>query len=84
MGAKIYGATTLGPYCKVGGEVSFSVISDYSNKVHDGFLGHSFVGEWVNIGAGTNNSNLKNDYSTIKFNFSDGKGFIFKTFCNIF
>ena len=75
-GAKIRPSTYIGKYCKVGGEVSCSIINDYSNKVHGGFLGHSFIGEWVNIGAGTNNSNLKNDYSNIKFNFGDGKGFI--------
>ena len=56
----------------MGGEVSSSVISNFSNKVHDGFLGHSFIGEWVNIGAGTNNSNLKNNYSSVKFDFGDG------------
>ena len=51
--------------------MSCSIINDYSNKVHDGFLGHSFIGEWVNIGAGTNNSNLKNNYNKIKFNFGE-------------
>ena len=59
MGAKIYGATTLGPHCKVGGEVNNSVIIGYSNKGHDGFLGNSALGEWCNLGADTNNSNLK-------------------------
>ena len=66
MGAKIYGPTVIGPYCKVGGEVSNSIFLGYSNKAHDGFLGHSIIGEWCNIGAGTSNSNLKNDYSTVK------------------
>ncbi|MDP4266164.1 MAG: GlmU family protein [Bacteroidota bacterium] len=66
LGAKIYGPTTIGPYSKVGGEVNNSVIFGYSNKAHDGFLGNSVIGEWCNIGADTNNSNLKNDYSTVK------------------
>lgn len=66
MGAKIYGATTLGPYCKVGGELNNVVMFGYSNKAHDGFLGNAVVGEWCNIGAGTNASNLKNDYTEIK------------------
>lgn len=66
MGAKIYGATTIGPYCKVGGEISNSVMFGYSNKGHDGFLGNSVLGEWCNLGADTNNSNLKNNYSKVK------------------
>jgi UDP-N-acetylglucosamine diphosphorylase/glucosamine-1-phosphate N-acetyltransferase len=66
MGAKIYGATTIGPYSKVGGEVNNSVIIGYSNKGHDGFLGNSVLGEWVNIGADTNTSNLKNSYDEVK------------------
>jgi len=66
MGAKIYGATTLGPYCKVGGEVNNSVLLGYSNKGHDGFLGNSVIGEWCNLGADTNNSNLKNNYAEVK------------------
>lgn len=66
MGAKIYGATTLGPYCKVGGEVNNSVLMGYSNKGHDGFLGNSVLGEWCNIGADTNNSNLKNNYEEVR------------------
>ena len=70
-GSKIRSGTLIGPSCKIGGEVSNSIIYAKSNKVHDGFLGHSFVGEWVNIGAGTNNSNLKNNYNSIKFNFGD-------------
>lgn len=64
--AKIYGQTTIGPICKVGGEVECSIIHGYSNKQHDGFLGHSYVGEWVNLGAGTNNSDLKNNYGHIR------------------
>lgn len=66
MSAKIYGATTIGPYCKVGGEINNSVFLGYSNKAHDGFLGNSVIGEWCNLGADTNNSNLKNNYGTVK------------------
>jgi UDP-N-acetylglucosamine diphosphorylase/glucosamine-1-phosphate N-acetyltransferase len=66
MGAKIYGATTIGPHSKVGGEISNSVIFGYSNKAHDGFLGNSVLGEWCNLGADTNNSNLKNNYALVK------------------
>ena len=66
MGSKIYGSTTLGPYCKVGGEVNNCVFFGYSSKAHDGFLGNSVIGEWCNLGADTNNSNLKNNYSEIK------------------
>ena len=60
MGAKIYGATTVGPYCMVGGEIKNSILFGYSNKAHDGYLGDSVIGEWCNLGAGTSNSNLKN------------------------
>ncbi len=66
MGAKIYGATTLGTFCKVGGEVNNSVLLGYSNKGHDGFLGNSVLGEWCNLGADTNNSNLKNNYQPVR------------------
>lgn len=66
LGAKIYGATTLGPHCKVGGEVKNSVLMGCSNKGHDGFLGDSVLGEWCNIGADSNNSNLKNNYAEVK------------------
>ncbi len=66
MGAKIYGATTIGPHCKVGGEVNNSVFFGYSNKGHEGYLGNSVLGEWCNLGADTNNSNLKNNYAEIK------------------
>ena len=66
MGAKIYGATTIGRYSKVGGEVNNCVIQDYSNKGHDGFLGNSVIGEWCNLGADTNTSNLKNNYGEVK------------------
>lgn len=66
LGAKIYGATTIGPYCKIGGEVNNSVLFAYSNKGHDGFLGNSVLGEWCNLGADTNNSNLKNNYAEVR------------------
>ncbi|MFY0600984.1 MAG: GlmU family protein [Cyclobacteriaceae bacterium] len=66
MGAKIRGDTTVGPWCKVGGEVSKSIIMGYSNKAHDGFLGNSVIGEWCNFGADTNVSNLKNNYAEVK------------------
>lgn len=66
MGAKIYGPTTIGPHSKVGGEINNSVIFGYSNKAHDGFLGNSVIGEWCNIGADSNNSNLKNNYAEVK------------------
>jgi UDP-N-acetylglucosamine diphosphorylase/glucosamine-1-phosphate N-acetyltransferase len=66
LGTKIYGATTIGPQSKVGGEVNNSVVFGYSNKAHDGFLGNSVIGEWCNLGADTNNSNLKNNYGQVK------------------
>ena len=66
LGTRIYGGTTIGPHCKVGGEISNSVIFGYSNKAHDGFIGNSVIGEWCNLGAGTNTSNLKNNYSKVK------------------
>lgn len=66
LGTKIYGATTIGPHCKVGGEVNNSILTAYSNKGHDGFLGNSVIGEWCNLGADTNNSNLKNNYGDVK------------------
>lgn len=66
MGTRVYGATTLGPYCVVGGEIKNSVLFGYSNKAHDGYLGDSVIGEWCNLGAGTTNSNLKNTASDVK------------------
>ena len=66
MLSKIYGATTLGPDCKVGGEINNSILTGHSNKAHDGFLGNSILGEWCNIGADSNNSNLKNTYDEVK------------------
>jgi len=65
MGAKIYGATTIGPECRIGGEVSNSVFQGYSNKGHDGFIGNALIGEWCNLGADTNCSNLKNNYGAV-------------------
>ena len=66
MGAKVYGATTIGPYSVAGGEIKNSVIFGYSNKAHEGYLGDSVIGEWCNIGAGTSNSNLKNNAGNVK------------------
>jgi len=66
MSAKIYGGTTVGPFCKIGGEVNNSVLFANSNKGHDGFMGNSVLGEWCNVGADTNTSNLKNDYSEVR------------------
>jgi UDP-N-acetylglucosamine diphosphorylase/glucosamine-1-phosphate N-acetyltransferase len=66
MGAKIYGATTIGPHCKAAGEIQNSVLTGYSNKGHDGYLGNAVLGEWCNIGADSNNSNLKNNYDKVK------------------
>ncbi len=77
MAAKIYGSTTVGPYCRVGGELNNSVLFGYSNKAHDGFLGHSVIGEWCNLGADTNTSNLKNTYDNVRM-WSYGK----QTFIN--
>lgn len=65
LGAKIRAGTTLGPNCRVGGEVEASILHAYSNKYHEGFLGHSYIGEWVNLGAGTHNSDLRNDYGDV-------------------
>ena len=71
MGAKIYENTTVGPFCKVGGEINNVVFFGYSSKAHDGFLGNSIIGEWCNLGADTNNSNLKNNYDNVKiWNYS--------------
>jgi UDP-N-acetylglucosamine diphosphorylase / glucose-1-phosphate thymidylyltransferase / UDP-N-acetylgalactosamine diphosphorylase / glucosamine-1-phosphate N-acetyltransferase / galactosamine-1-phosphate N-acetyltransferase len=72
MGTRIYGATTVGPSCTVGGEIKNSVLFGYSNKAHDGYLGDSVLGEWCNLGAGTSNSNLKNNASMIRIYLPDG------------
>lgn len=66
MGAKVFGPTTLGPKSKIGGEVNNSILSGYCSKGHDGYLGNSVIGEWCNLGADTNNSNLKNNYANVK------------------
>ena len=66
MGAKIYGPTSTGPHCKIGGEINNAVLFGYSNKGHDGFLGNAVLGEWCNLGADTNNSNLKNNYAKVR------------------
>lgn len=67
MGAKIYGATTVGPFCTVGGEIKNTVLFSFSNKAHDGYLGDSVLGEWCNLGAGTTNSNVKNNAGEVKY-----------------
>ena len=73
LATKVYGATTVGPHSRIGGEVSNSVLFGYSNKGHDGFLGNSVLGEWCNLGADTNNSNLKNNYEEVKlWNYEKG------------
>ncbi len=66
IGAKIYENTSIGPICKIGSEVDESIVHSYANKQHDGFMGHAYVAPWVNLGAGTSNSDLKNNYSTVK------------------
>ena len=66
MGTKVYGPTTLGPKCKIGGEVNNAILSGYCSKGHDGYLGNAVIGEWCNIGADSNNSNLKNNYANVK------------------
>ena len=76
MGAKIYGATTVGPYSVVGGEIKNTVIFGYSNKAHDGYLGDSVIGEWCNLGAGTSNSNLKNTGSDVHVWHNQAKDYI--------
>jgi UDP-N-acetylglucosamine diphosphorylase/glucosamine-1-phosphate N-acetyltransferase len=86
LGAKIYGGTTIGPHCKVGGEISNSVFFGYANKGHDGFIGNAVIGEWCNIGADSNNSNLKNNYEEVKVWDYNKNGFV-KTglqFCGLF
>ena len=75
MGARIYGPTTVGPFSKIGGEVNNSVLFGYSNKGHDGFLGNSVLGEWCNLGADTNTSNLKNNYDEVRLWDYDSEGF---------
>lgn len=76
MGAKMRADTTIGPFCKIGGEVSNSILFGYSNKAHDGFLGNSVLGEWCNLGADTNTSNLKNNYDNVKLWNYGKNGFV--------
>jgi UDP-N-acetylglucosamine diphosphorylase/glucosamine-1-phosphate N-acetyltransferase len=74
MGARVYGPTTIGPYSRAGGEVTNTVFLSHTNKVHDGYMGNSVVGDWCNIGAGSNTSNLKNNYALVKvWNYALGK-----------
>ena len=74
MGSKIYGPSTFGPYCKVGGEVNNAILMGYSNKGHEGFLGNSVLGEWCNLGADTNTSNLKNNYAPVRlWDYASGR-----------
>lgn len=74
IGAKIYEGCSIGPVCKIGGEVEDSIIQAYSNKQHDGFLGHAYLGEWINLGADTNNSDLKNTYKNVSYySYDHGK-----------
>jgi UDP-N-acetylglucosamine diphosphorylase/glucosamine-1-phosphate N-acetyltransferase len=86
MGAKIYGSCTFGPECRVGGEVNNSVLFGFSNKGHDGFLGNSVLGEWCNLGADSNNSNLKNNYAQVKLWNYSRNGFVNTglQFCGLF
>jgi UDP-N-acetylglucosamine diphosphorylase / glucose-1-phosphate thymidylyltransferase / UDP-N-acetylgalactosamine diphosphorylase / glucosamine-1-phosphate N-acetyltransferase / galactosamine-1-phosphate N-acetyltransferase len=86
FGAKIRPNTTLGPVCRVGGEVGNSIFHGYSNKAHDGFLGNSYIGEWCNLGANTNNSNLKNDYKEVKLHSYVTNGLVStgELFCGTF
>ncbi|MFY0672848.1 MAG: GlmU family protein [Bacteroidia bacterium] len=85
MGAKIRDGSTIGPYSKVGGEINNSIFIGYSNKGHDGFLGNSVLGEWCNLGADTNTSNLKNNYSNVRVhNIAKNESFDTKTqFCGL-
>jgi UDP-N-acetylglucosamine diphosphorylase/glucosamine-1-phosphate N-acetyltransferase len=85
MGARIYGPTTIGPECRIGGEVNNSVFFGFANKAHDGFVGHSVISEWCNLGAGTNTSNLKNTYDEVRL-WSYGKSTFVNThlqFCGL-
>jgi len=86
LGSKVYPGTTIGPHCKVGGEINNAVFWGYSSKAHDGFLGNSVIGEWCNIGADSNNSNLKNNYENVKIWNYGSKSFIDSEsqFCGLF
>ncbi len=84
IGAKIYPGTSIGPICKVGGEVEESVIHGYSNKQHEGFLGHAYIGQWCNLGAGTENSDLKNNYTPVKVQIGERRVNSGKIFVGLF
>ncbi len=86
MGSIIYGATTIGPYCKVGGELKNVILHSYSNKAHQGYLGDSYIGAWCNLGADTNSSNLKNNYSSVRLWSYPDESYIntSATFCGLF
>ncbi len=84
VGAKIEGPVSVGPRCKVGGEVEGSIFQGYANKQHDGFLGHAYLGAWTNLGAATNNSDLKNNYSTVRVWTPDGEVDTGQTFVGLF
>ncbi|HPD04741.1 MAG TPA: putative sugar nucleotidyl transferase [Spirochaetota bacterium] len=71
--AKVRAGCSIGPWCRIGGEVEESIFSGYDNKYHEGFIGHSYIGEWVNLGALTTNSDLKNNYTTVMINRGDEK-----------
>jgi UDP-N-acetylglucosamine diphosphorylase/glucosamine-1-phosphate N-acetyltransferase len=79
-GARLYGPVVIGPVCKIGGEIEDSVVHGYSNKQHDGFLGHSWIGEWCNLGAGTTTSDLKNTYGEVSLDLPSGRVSTGRTF----
>jgi UDP-N-acetylglucosamine diphosphorylase/glucosamine-1-phosphate N-acetyltransferase len=83
-GAKLRGHVSIGPSCKIGGEIEHTTFHGYSNKQHDGYLGHSYVGEWVNLGANTNNSDLKNNYSDIRVDMGNRQVDTGETFVGCF
>lgn len=83
-GAKIYPGVSIGPVCKVGGEVEATIIQGYSSKQHEGFLGHAYIGSWCNLGAGTENSDLKNNYASVKVQVGDRRVDTGKTFVGLF
>ncbi len=84
IGAKLYGGSSIGPVCKIGGEVEESIIQDYTNKQHEGFLGHAYIGSWCNLGADTNNSDLKNNYGTVDVMMNGEKIDTGQTFVGLF
>jgi UDP-N-acetylglucosamine diphosphorylase/glucosamine-1-phosphate N-acetyltransferase len=84
IGAKIYQGTSIGPVCRVGGEITESILQGYSNKQHDGHLGHSYIGAWCNLGAGTENSDLKNNYSLVKVQIGNHRVSSGKLFVGLF